>query len=52
VAMAKNHTFINLLDNPNATYIIIELCTDSSNAVKTNMEPGSLVMTEREFGFI
>ena len=44
VATAKNRTFTNLLDNPNAIYIIMEQCTDSSNAVKMNMEPGSSVM--------
>ncbi len=44
VATAKNRTFTNLLDNPNAIYIIMEQCTDSSNAVNMNMEPGSSVM--------
>ena len=31
VATAKNRTFANLLENPNAVYIIIERCSDSPN---------------------
>ena len=44
VATAKNRTFANLLENPNAVYIIIERCSDSSKEENMNMEPGSSVM--------
>ena len=44
VATAKNRTFANLLENPNAVYIIIERCSDSPKEENMNMEPGSSVM--------
>lgn len=44
VATAKNRTFTNLLENPNAVYIIIERCSDSPKEENMNMEPGSSVM--------
>lgn len=44
VATAKNRTFANLLENPNAVYIIIEKCSDSPKEENMNMEPGSSVM--------
>lgn len=44
VATAKNRTFANLLENPNAVYIIIERCSDSPTEENMNMEPGSSVM--------
>ena len=44
VATGKNRTFTNLLENPNAVYIILESCSDSSNETNTKMEPGSSVM--------
>ena len=42
VATAKNRTFSNLLENPNAVYIIMEQHLENPNAGK--MEPGSSVM--------
>ena len=42
VATAKNRTFANLLENPNAVYIIMEQCLDSPGIGK--MESGSSVM--------
>ena len=44
VATAKNRTFANLLENPNAVYIIIERCSDSPKEENMNMEPGGSVM--------
>ena len=44
VATAKNRTFANLLENPNAVYIIIERRSDSPTEENMNMEPGSSVM--------
>jgi hypothetical protein len=44
VATAKNRTFANLLENPNAVYVIIERCSDSPKEENMNMEPGSSVM--------
>jgi len=44
VATAKNRTSANLLENPNAVYIIIERCSDSPKEENMNMEPGSSVM--------
>jgi hypothetical protein len=44
VATAKNRTFTNLLENPNAVYIIVERCSESPNETNTNMETGSSVM--------
>jgi hypothetical protein len=44
VATAKNRTFANLLENPNAVYIIIERCSDSPKEENMNTEPGSSVM--------
>ncbi|MGA9188684.1 MAG: pyridoxamine 5'-phosphate oxidase family protein [Methanosarcina sp.] len=43
-ATAKNRTFENLLENPNAVYMIMERCFENSDAVNMNMEPGSSVM--------
>ncbi len=42
IATAKNRTFANLLENPNAVYIIMEQCLDSTTL--GNMESGSSVM--------
>ena len=42
VATANNRTFANLLENPNAVYMIMEQCFDSQGTGR--MEPGSLVM--------
>lgn len=44
VATAKNRTSANLLENPNAVYVIIERCSDSPKEENMNMEPGSSVM--------
>jgi len=44
LATGKNRTFANLLENPNAVYIILEQCSDAPNEENTNMEPGSSVM--------
>jgi hypothetical protein len=41
VATAKNRTFSNLLENPNAVYIIMEQCLDFTTL--ENMESGSSV---------
>ena len=42
VATAKNHSFANLLENPNAVYIRMEQFLDSPKTGK--MKPGSSVM--------
>jgi len=42
VATAKNRTLANLLENPNAVYIIMEQCLDSPDT--GTMEPGSSIM--------
>jgi hypothetical protein len=42
VATARNRTFSNLLENPNAVYMIMEQCFDSPGTSK--MEPGRSVM--------
>ncbi len=41
---AKNRTFENLLESPDAVYIIMERCFENPNAAKMNMESGSPVI--------
>lgn len=41
VATAQNRTFANLMENPNAVYIIMEQCSESPREENINMEPGS-----------
>jgi hypothetical protein len=44
VATAKNRTFANLMENPNAVFMIMEQCLDSPKEGDMNMEPGSSAM--------
>jgi hypothetical protein len=44
ISTAQNRTFANLLENPNAVYIIMEQCSDPQKVENMNMEPGSSVM--------
>lgn len=44
IATAKNRTFANLMENPNAVFMILEQCSDSPREENINMEPGSFAM--------
>jgi hypothetical protein len=50
VATAKNRTFTNLLENPNAVYIIVERCSESPNETNTNMETAIPVLNKNTCG--
>jgi hypothetical protein len=44
MATAQNRTFENLMGNPNAVYMILEQCSDSSREENINLEPRSFAM--------
>lgn len=44
IATAQNRTFANLMENPNAVYMILEQCSESPREENINMEPGSFAM--------
>ena len=44
IATAQNRTFENLMENPNAVYMILEQCSESTREENINMEPGSFAM--------
>ena len=44
LATAQNRTFANLMENPNAVYMIMEQRSDSPREENVNMEPGSFAM--------
>ena len=44
LATAQNRTFTNLMENPNAVYMIMEQCSDAPREENINMEPGSFAM--------
>lgn len=44
IATAQNRTFANLMENPNAVYMIMEQCSDSPKEEDMNLEPGISVM--------
>jgi hypothetical protein len=44
MATAQNRTFTNLIENPNAVYLIMEQCSDFPKGEDINMEPGSFAM--------
>jgi hypothetical protein len=44
LATAQNRTFTNLMENPNAVYMIMEQCSDAPRGENINMEPGSFAM--------
>lgn len=44
IATAQNRTFANLMENPNAVYMILEQCLESPREENINIEPGSFAM--------
>jgi Pyridoxamine 5'-phosphate oxidase len=44
IATAQNRTFENLMENPNAVYMILEQCLESPREENINIEPGSFAM--------
>jgi hypothetical protein len=44
VATAQNRTFTNLMENPNAVYMILEQCSESPGEENINMEQGSFAL--------